>query len=425
MGAHKNWKTDDPALTSYALATTQRIIEKAYRFASERNKKILFVLSYSSPTIATTITTGERFDAALVGWLQTTGLPFVDLLEAHAKDFANFSCSVEDYLARFYIGHYSTMGNLFCAFALRKPLLELLRSPPPRSMVTGNQRATLSHGHQLMQTGYGARFGTWYHNVEFDPKHQLALDAYIPPGDGPFPCVVLVHGGGFVRGTKISYLDPLFAPLSAAGFAWFTVEYRMAGSGTPAARCEDLVADVETAIQWIKCHAAEYRIDLNRTALCGESAGGHLVSLAGARMGTSQQGDTSLPAVISFYGPHNLEASVRRRGGVLGEGLEAMFGVHGSTEEVMARIRAGSPSTHIHSDMPPYLLIHGTADEQVHYSQSVEFKAAMEELGNDVELVTLHGARHGMGSWAGLDGMYIPQMLEWLGRKLPPTPRED
>ena len=44
-------------------------------------------------------------------------------------------------------------------------------------------------------------------------------------------------GGGFVRGTKISYLDPLFAPLSAAGYAWFSLEYRMAGSGEPAARC--------------------------------------------------------------------------------------------------------------------------------------------------------------------------------------------
>ena len=69
--------------------------------------------------------------------------------------------------------------------------------------------------------------------------------------------------------------------------------------------------------------------------------------------------------------------------------------------------------------MPPYLLIHGTEDEQVEYSQSVNFMGKMHELGNDVELVTLRGARHGMGAWGGLDDMYIPQLLEWLSRKLP------
>lgn len=59
----------------------------------------------------------------------------------------------------------------------------------------------------------------------------------------------------------------------------------------------DLVADVETAIRWVKGHATEYRLDLSRTALLGESAGGHLVSLVGTRM--EQEGTTKLPAVVS------------------------------------------------------------------------------------------------------------------------------
>lgn len=430
MGARKNWKTGDAALTSYALATTQRLIEKACAFAQTKQKKILFVLSYSSPTVATAVKTGERFDASLVDWLRSAGVPHVDLLEAHAKDFADFSCSVEAYLERYYIGHYNTAGNLFCAFAIREALLGMLRNPPPVGVATGNQRASISHSHHLLSSPYwkdgGARkqMGAWYHNLEYDAEHHLVLDAYVPPGNGPFPVVILVHGGGFVRGSKISYLDPLFAPLSAAGYAWFSVEYRMAGSGDPPVRCEELVRDVETAIRWVKNHATEYKLDMSRAALCGESAGGHLVSLCGARMAqaaadTRHSGTTtSLSAVVSFYGPHDLLAAVRSRAGVLGEGLEAMVGTHGSSQEINARLSAASPSSQIVASMVPYLLIHGTADEQVDYNQSVDFMEAMQALDNDVELVTLPGARHGMGAWGGLEEQYIPQLLEWLARKL-------
>ena len=74
-----------------------------------------------------------------MSWLERSELPFVDMMAAHLKDFADFSCSAQEYLDRYYIGHYSPTGNLFCAFAMRSSLLELLRSPPPNAVVTGNQ----------------------------------------------------------------------------------------------------------------------------------------------------------------------------------------------------------------------------------------------------------------------------------------------
>lgn len=350
-------------------------------------------------------------------------------------EHADFGCDVETYLTRYYIGHYNSAGNLFCAFAIRQALLELLRSPPPVVAVTGNQRASISHAHHLLQSSYLApddvqkRLGAWYHNMEYDAEHHLVLDAYVPPGDGPFPVVILVHGGGFVRGSKSSYLAPLFPPLSGAGYAWFSVEYRLAGSGQPAVRYEDMVWDVENAIRWVKNHAKDYKLDMRRAALCGESAGGHLVSLCGARMAQPaadpHRGDTSLSAVISFYGPHDLLSAVRGRDGVLGEGLEAMIGTRGSEEDIAARLIAASPSSQIVPSMPPYLLLHGTVDEQVDYDQSVNFVEAMQALGNDIELVTLPGARHGMGAWTGLETQYIPQMLDWLARKVPSSDASD
>src|SRR5215469_9009110 len=57
---------------------------------------------------------------------------------------------------------------------------------------------------------------------------HLQLDASIPEGPGPFPAVILVHGGGWVGGSRKIDVSPLFKPLSDAGFAWFSIDYRLA-----------------------------------------------------------------------------------------------------------------------------------------------------------------------------------------------------
>jgi acetyl esterase len=53
---------------------------------------------------------------------------------------------------------------------------------------------------------------------------SLKLDAFVPEGEGPFPTCILVHGGGFTKGTKQSYITPIFEPLSKSGFVWFTID---------------------------------------------------------------------------------------------------------------------------------------------------------------------------------------------------------
>src|SRR5262245_52269181 len=75
-------------------------------------------------------------------------------------------------------------------------------------------------------------------------KVSLTLDAFVPEGPGPFPTCILVHGGGFVRGDKQTYIKPIFAPLAEAGFTWFTINYRLA----PEHRFPACAEDVVTAI---------------------------------------------------------------------------------------------------------------------------------------------------------------------------------
>src|SRR5262249_29542197 len=120
----------------------------------------------------------------------------------------------------------------------------------------------------------------------------LTLDAYVPEGDGPFPAAIVVHGGGFVNGDKQTYVKPLFDPLTDANFAWFTINYRLA----PNHKYPAAVEDVESAIRYVRSHAAQYKVDPNRIALIGESAGGHLVSMVGAR----NKPDARVNAVVSF-----------------------------------------------------------------------------------------------------------------------------
>jgi acetyl esterase/lipase len=243
---------------------------------------------------------------------------------------------------------------------------------------------------------------------------SLALDAYVPEGDGPFPACILVHGGGFIRGTRQSYITPLFEPLSKAGFAWFTIDYRLA----PKDRWPSCADDVVAAVQWVKEHARQYKVDVDRIALIGESAGGHLVSYVGTQ---NQKLKLNLAAVVPFYAPHDLEMQVRERG-MLGESLSALLSVAELNDTTREKLKAASPTTYVKSAMPPYLLIHGTKDEQVPYEQSVEFQKLMTNAGNTCELITIADGAHGMGGWEKLGSDYREQMIAWLERTLTPFP---
>jgi len=240
-------------------------------------------------------------------------------------------------------------------------------------------------------------------------NESLTLDAFVPEDEGPFPTCILVHGGGFVRGDKQSFIKPMFAPLSRAGFTWFTINYRLA----PTHRWPTCADDVETAIRWVRSHAKEYKVDVNRLALIGESAGGHLVSFVGCHRGK----DLGLSAVVPFYAPHDLEFQVKSRN-ALGESMQALLGLTELNDEAWKQLREASPSTYVRSGTPPFLLMHGTKDAQVPYEQSVRFQEQMKAAGNACDLITINEGAHGMGSWEKLGSDYQQQLVTWLKKTL-------
>src|ERR1044072_2875663 len=85
---------------------------------------------------------------------------------------------------------------------------------------------------------------------------SLKLDAHIPEGKGPFPAIVLVHGGGWTAGHKtVNFVQPLFSLLMQPGMAWFPIDSLLAPRHPyPAARI-----DVEAAVRWVKTNAKKFK----------------------------------------------------------------------------------------------------------------------------------------------------------------------
>jgi acetyl esterase len=240
---------------------------------------------------------------------------------------------------------------------------------------------------------------------------RLTLDAHVPDGNGPFPAAILVHGGGWVGGDKQQYITYIFQPLSDAGFAWFSINYRLA----PQFRFPADADDVESAIQFVKANAAKYKVDPKRIALIGESAGGHLVSYVGAR----NRPDSRVAAVVSMYGVHDFVAAAVQWKPLPHELLD-LFGITAVTAETAPELIKASPVVYISKEMPPFLLMHGSKDEDVPYEQSVEMCDKMKKAGAHCDLITIEGAPHGMDHWEshGEWLWYKKALVDWLKKTL-------
>jgi alpha-L-fucosidase 2 len=238
----------------------------------------------------------------------------------------------------------------------------------------------------------------------------LTLDASIPDGDGPFPAAIVVHGGGWVRGDK-RYPDvtPLFKPLSDAGIAWFSIDYRLASDPF---QFGVAIEDVEAAVRFVKAHAAEYRIDPNRLALIGESAGGQLAAMAAF--------ETPVKAVVAIYTPTDLVSLLKTselippqiRNSLKGTPLEGLL---------VARLAQLSPIEKVRPGMPPFLMIHGTADPLVPFEQSKAMCAKMQAAGVSCDLFRVPGGGHGLRRWefnSAIAEPYKKEMVWWLKQQL-------
>jgi len=242
----------------------------------------------------------------------------------------------------------------------------------------------------------------------------LYMDASIPAGAGPFSAVIIVHGGGWVRGDRRIDVEPLFEPLESSGIAWFSIDYRLLRNLTELAAP---VEDVRNAILFVKEHAAQYRIDPEKIVLIGESAGGQLVAMAALdpKPGARVQG------VIAFYAPTDLVAlaqdstliPAQLRDSVRGTPFEALL---------LGGLRQLSPIDRINPGAPPFLLVHGTTDDLVPFAQSQAMCDRLIANGSACQLLPIQGGGHGMRWWESSHPQeareYKAVMVQWLRQEL-------
>jgi acetyl esterase/lipase len=236
------------------------------------------------------------------------------------------------------------------------------------------------------------------------------LDIYLPDGgDGPFPVIISIHGGGFMYGDKADeQLNPMLKGLNH-GYAIVSINYRMSGEAIFPAN----INDVKAAIRWVKANAAEYKFSPKRIALWGGSAGANLAALAGTSgdvkeledmsMGNANQ-SSRVMAVVDWFGPTNfllMDEQLKETGNgkpIHNETNSMESKVLGQKiTKIPERVKMANPESYITSDDPPFLIQHGTKDPIVPTQQSVLFyEKLVKVLGKEkVTLYLLEGVQHG------------------------------
>ena len=230
------------------------------------------------------------------------------------------------------------------------------------------------------------------------------------------PVIVYIHGGGFIFGNRSELSEAQRNFYADAGFALFSIDYRLA----PESNLSDILEDVQDALHWL-IHEGSLRfsIDPEKIAVIGSSAGGFLALSTGTF-------PIKPKAIVSFYGygdissdwahmPSTYYLQKDRIPEVLAR--KQLTSIIPTTSPVQERflfyvytrqtgrwiqeihhndgsLASLSPIHQIDHQYPPTLLLHGTNDTDVPYEQSVYMRAALLKKGISAKLITIPNGDH-------------------------------
>jgi alpha-L-fucosidase 2 len=244
-----------------------------------------------------------------------------------------------------------------------------------------------------------------YHEVD---GHRLALDVRVPEGPGPFPVVVIVHGGGFSSGDKSEGTAQVWGEyLPTVGFASVSVNYRLSGGMNGGARFPGPLQDVKCAVRWVRSRTAQLRLDADAIFSFGHSAGGYFAT-ALATTGNTDEFDTSCPtassadssvaAAVDYYGVTDFSTLASQRSqGVLNNAEQTLVGAACLPGNDTAACRVASPLTHFDAEDPPIFALHADNDTTVPVEQSHQLRDEAGRLGVPFEYLEVQEFGHG---WA-------------------------
>jgi acetyl esterase/lipase len=226
--------------------------------------------------------------------------------------------------------------------------------------------------------------------VERDGQ-SLQADILVPQGEGPFPAVLVVHGGAWMTGNK-SKMRHAATALAEHGYVACVINYRLAPKHPFPAQIEDCKA----AIRWLRTNAAKYKIDAERIGGFGYSAGGHLVALLGTTDSESGLEGSDAPA----GGPSTRIQAVVAGGAPCDfrefppNNLRLSYWLGGSRADKPQAYELASPTRFITKDDPPTFFFHGEVDTLVPLDSPQAMQAELTTAGVPSDLFKVPKAGH-------------------------------
>ncbi|MDQ1373934.1 MAG: hypothetical protein QOJ09_1272, partial [Actinomycetota bacterium] len=216
---------------------------------------------------------------------------------------------------------------------------------------------------------------------------------HLPPGPGPHPVAVVLHGGFWRAIWNLRLTEKVSANLALRGWAAWNVEYRriglVAGGSWPYT-----FTDVAAAVDHIPALAGEHGLDPTRVATVGHSAGGHLALWAAARTHLPPDAPGAAPAVVPRLALGLAPVTDLARAHEVGLGGQAVARFLGGTpDQVPDRYAMGNPAAHLPLGVRQ-VIVHGEDDAAVPVSLSREYVERAAAAGDDVELITIPEEGH-------------------------------
>jgi acetyl esterase/lipase len=255
-----------------------------------------------------------------------------------------------------------------------------------------------------VHTEYAVTYG-----VAFTPAgwpQRLLADVYRPAGAGPFPSVLLMHGGAWKRGDP-DQVEHTAERIAARGFLVVNATYRFVPQHVWPAQ----LRDVQQALRWMRsAEGAAHGIDAARIATFGYSAGGHLAALLGATADDARWSapDLGVKAVVAGGTPADLPVFCS------GKLVPAFIGKPCSAD--LQSYRDASPIYHVSAGDPPVFVYHAGLDRLVPIGNAEAYKAALDQAGVTNEFFVIRG--HGHISAHFFDGAAIDAAADFLDRYL-------
>lgn len=266
-------------------------------------------------------------------------------------------------------------------------------------------------------------------NYAGDSFQYHRLDIYLPVIEKPaYPVVISIYGSAwFGNNLKGSDLVTFGKALLDAGFAVVTPNHRSSMD----AKFPAQIQDIKAVLRFIRANAAKYQIDTSFIGINGFSSGGHLSALAGTSIFTKQYtvgsttcdmegnvgSDTtfssSVHAVVDWSGPTDLLVLDSCRSTPLHDGAnspESLL-IGGSVQDNQDKAMLANPITYIDANDPPFLILHGDADQTVPSCQSTLLFNALQKANVPSQLVLIPNAQHGTGMFSD---KYFKMMIDFF-----------